>query len=115
MPFDNLDNVPEGSMSEFRRVVGLGEDSEPQTNPRDDKIFSSMRPPEQDKVVSLVTTSKSDEERAAEYKAALRAHAEGICAVMTAAKKDGIMIGWEIGWDAAGRAFVQSINSMKPL
>jgi hypothetical protein len=119
MPFDNLDNVLIGSVDEFRRVVGLGEDSEPQISARDDRILRTMQPPEseetKDKVVSLVTTSKSDEQRAAEHKAALRVHAEKVCEVVTAAKRDGIMIGWEMGWDPAGRAFVQAINTMKPL
>jgi hypothetical protein len=110
--------VNEGSDSEFASMM-YGVSGELVLDPRIDRAFAILREPDDPKpknaVVSLVSTGKSDEERAAELKARLRAAAQEVCDVMTAARRANILLSWEMGWDAAGRAFVSQVNSMKPL
>jgi len=114
------DDTRVGSQQEFDRMVN-GDKPELALVPdsKIDHAFKLMRGPDADEpakenVVALVTT-KSDDERAAALKAALRVHAEKLCEVITTARRDGILLSWQLGWDAAGRAFVQSIDAMKPL
>lgn len=108
-----MSDVPVGSDAELRSMM-YGVDAALEPDPRVDRALRLMIAPEAERVVTLVTT-KSDEERAAEYKAQMRAAADKVCEIVTAAKRDGILISWQMSWDAAGRAFVSSVDSMKPL
>lgn len=67
-----------------------------------------------ERVARLVPT-RSDEAVAAELKTKLRAAGEQVCAVLTEARAAGLMISWQVGWDAAGHAYVQQIDAVKPL
>jgi hypothetical protein len=106
--------VREGSDAEFNSML-RNEPPELQPDPRVDRVFTLMRGEPQTAEVVTLTQPKTEEERVAEYKAALRTHAEKLCEVMTAARRDGLILSWQAGWDVAGRAFVQSVDAMKPL
>ena len=109
-------DVREGSVADLNLMLHGAPDVP--LDPRVDRAFQVMRGEPEKNVVSLVASAAkppTDEERAAEHKAALREHAEKICEVMTAARREGVMLSWNIGWDVAGRAFVQSVDAMKPL
>jgi hypothetical protein len=119
-----IGDVPVGSDAEFRRAAGLDDDLLPTANPAVDRAFQLMRGTDEErakenknknKIVTLVSMSKSDEERGAELRACMRSALEEVCSVMTTARRENIVISYEISWDAAGRAVVQAVNTMKPL
>jgi hypothetical protein len=59
--------------------------------------------------------SKSDVEKAREYKDQLAALAAPICELMTKAKSEGILMSYSLQPDATGRFFINMLSAVKEL
>lgn len=62
-----------------------------------------------------LTATKSDAEKATEYKQALGEKLAEACSIITAAKRDGIIIQFQIGTDALGKSFVGDLKALREL
>lgn len=109
-----MTDVREGSQADLDYML-TGVDPRLAPDPRVDRAFKIFRGPDDTNKVVALEQPKSDEQRAAEYKVEVRKLVESICDVMTAARREGLVLSWQIGWDAAGRAFVHTVDSVKPL
>ena len=69
----------------------------------------------QDNNVLRLETSKTDAEKATEYKKQLGEALKPICEIMGAAKRDNIMLSWSIQHDALNRFFLASLMATKEL
>lgn len=93
---------------------GVGE-LELRPSPAVDAVFQRMRGPEAVENVVAMVPARTDAELAAAYKREMREAAERVCEISTRARRDDILVTWTMGWDAAGRAFVNSVDTLKPL
>lgn len=115
------DDVRVGSQSELDLMLHGGDPALALVpDPRVDRAFTLMRgkdevPEKREADVVTLVMAKSDEQRAAEYKTLVRDQLAPLCETLTRARADGIVLSWALGVDQAGRLFVQSIDSVKPL
>ncbi len=58
---------------------------------------------------------RTDAEKAAAYRIEVAAHLAVVCEVLNRARKDGLVVSFQIGPDPYGNSSVQSIGVVKPL
>jgi hypothetical protein len=59
--------------------------------------------------------TKSDADKAKEYKAELRTRLEEVCAILNRANADGLVLGFNITRDGFGRNVIGALDATKPL
>jgi hypothetical protein len=109
-------SVREGSFAELEQITNPGAAPFPE-DPRVDRAFKMMRGEDaSDQAASSpAPAAESCEERARRYRAVLLAALTAACEVVSAARADGVSLAFALDRDAAGRLFVKSIESSKPL
>lgn len=60
-------------------------------------------------------TTKSDSEKAAEYRAKLVPLLEHACAILNSARSEGLIVGFNVNPDQYGRHRIQAIDVTRPL
>jgi hypothetical protein len=63
----------------------------------------------------LLSTVKTDVQKAKEYKSRLALPLASICEIMTEARLEGILISWNVTADAMGKFFVAQLTATKDL
>ena len=108
-----MTRVAEGTQAEFERMVGGSQPVRQTTK----EIFDAMREPDatdKPRLVDLPALA-TDAERAAKYRAEVRALLEPVCDLLNAALRDGIKLTFNIQPDAYGRMAVVACDAVKPL